>query len=293
MRRFLGLGSILILAGCLQPIRMENVETYVSYPDGSISEMIETSLIERGAPVRLQVIYEKPKGDGPFPLLLFNHGSTGRGDDPSLFRESRYYPAIADFFVQRGWMVATPQRRGRGWSDGLYDEGFNASRQYYTCEAYRSLKGADRALADISAALNVLVRRMDVDKTRVIIGGVSRGGIISVAFAGENPQKVKGVINFVGGWISDQCSTAGVINGALARMGAAFPNQMIWIYSDGDQYYSVAHSESNFDIFTKHGGKGEFVVSGFGHGSWKQTSNWEDVVGNYMSKLGFAEFKLR
>ena len=36
-----------------------------------------------------------------------------------------------------------------------------------------------------------------------------------------------------------------------------------------------------------------FVVSGFGHGSWKQTSNWEDVVGNYMSKLGFAEFKLR
>ncbi len=102
MRRFLGLGSILILAGCLQPIRMENVETYVSYPDGSISEMIETSLIERGAPVRLQVIYEKPKGDGPFPLLLFNHGSTGRGDDPSLFRESRYYPAIADFFVQRG-----------------------------------------------------------------------------------------------------------------------------------------------------------------------------------------------
>ncbi len=255
--------------------------------------MVKTSLIERGAPVRLQVIYKKPKGGGPFPLLLLNHGSTGRGDDSSLFRIPHFYHAIANYFVRRGWMVATPQRRGRGWSDGLYDEGFDASRQDYTCEAYLSLKGADRALTDISAALNVLVRRTDVDKTRVVIGGVSRGGIISVVFAGKNPQKVKGVINFVGGWMSERCSTAGEINGTLARMGAAFPTQMIWIYSNGDRYYSVAHSKSNFDIFTKYGGKGEFVVSGYGHGSWRQTAIWEDVVGNYMSKLGFGEFKDR
>ena len=66
MRRLIVLGSILILAG-FQPIRLENVETFVSYPDGRISEMVKTSLIERGAPVRLQVIYKKPKGGGPFP----------------------------------------------------------------------------------------------------------------------------------------------------------------------------------------------------------------------------------
>ncbi|MGH7302169.1 MAG: alpha/beta hydrolase family protein [Candidatus Rokuibacteriota bacterium] len=36
-----------------------------------------------------------------------------------------------------------------------------------------------------------------VDPTRVVIGGQSRGGILSVAYAGQHPQQIKGVINLV------------------------------------------------------------------------------------------------
>lgn len=292
MRLIAALGAILVSIGC-QPPRLENVETFVTYPDGRVSEMLETSLMEGGVPIRLQILYKKPKGDGPFPLLVLNHGSTGRGNDPSKFRTPSFYDAIARYFVARGWMVAVPQRRGRGWSDGLYDEGFNSSRSYYTCETYRSLKGADRALTDIAAAMEVLTKRTDVDGTRVVIGGVSRGGIISVAFAGKNPNKVQGVINFVGGWISDRCYNADEINGTLARMGAAFPKPMIWIYSHGDRYYSIKHSKANFRKFIEGSGKGEFIVAGFGHGFWRQPSYWENEVGKYMSKLGFSEFTRR
>jgi len=39
-----------------------------------------------------------------------------------------------------------------------------------------------------------------VDRDRVVIGGQSRGSILSVAYAGQHPEQVKGVINFVGGW---------------------------------------------------------------------------------------------
>jgi len=39
-----------------------------------------------------------------------------------------------------------------------------------------------------------------VDDERVVMGGQSRGGILSVAYAGRRPEQVKGVINFVGGW---------------------------------------------------------------------------------------------
>jgi dipeptidyl aminopeptidase/acylaminoacyl peptidase len=39
-----------------------------------------------------------------------------------------------------------------------------------------------------------------VDPTRVVIGGQSRGGILSIAYAGQRPEQVKGVVNFVGGW---------------------------------------------------------------------------------------------
>jgi hypothetical protein len=87
-------------------------------------EFLSTALQEGGKPIRLEEVIKKPSGSGPFPLLVFNHGSTGRGTDPNLVTETYANPAIADFFVERGWIVAFPQRRGRGKSVGLYDEGF-------------------------------------------------------------------------------------------------------------------------------------------------------------------------
>src|SRR5260370_34478785 len=46
------------------------------------SIMISTKLRENGKPLRLEVVIDKPPGDGPFPLLLVNHGSTGRPKKP-------------------------------------------------------------------------------------------------------------------------------------------------------------------------------------------------------------------
>jgi pimeloyl-ACP methyl ester carboxylesterase len=104
-----------------------------------------------------EVVIEKPTGEGPFPLLVFNHGSTGNGREPARFGVTSWSPEIADYFVKKGWMVAFPQRRGRGKSDGLYDEGFAPDRaQGYTCDPERSLAGADRALDDIEAAVAAL-----------------------------------------------------------------------------------------------------------------------------------------
>jgi hypothetical protein len=38
-----------------------------------------------GQTVRLEMRIYKPATAGPVPTLVFNHGSTGRGRDPSLF----------------------------------------------------------------------------------------------------------------------------------------------------------------------------------------------------------------
>ncbi len=40
-----------------------------------------------GEQVRLAVITYKPPGAGPFPTLIFHHGSTGTGKDPSWFAD--------------------------------------------------------------------------------------------------------------------------------------------------------------------------------------------------------------
>src|SRR5271155_1085168 len=154
------------------------------------SELLQTDLVEGGKPVHLEVVIFKPPGEGPFPLAVINHGSTGAGKDPALFTETWFDVGIADFLNERGWIVAFPQRRGRGKSNGLYDEGFSSERaEGYTCDVDKSLSGADRALLDIGAAITALRRRPDVALSRILIGGQSRGGALSVAYSGVHPDR--------------------------------------------------------------------------------------------------------
>jgi predicted acyl esterase len=81
-----------------------------------------------GEQVRLAVVTYKPTGAGPFPTLIFHHGSTGSGTDPSRFSRAFDPGVLAYRFASRGWAVVLPSRRGRGGSEGLYDEGFSRIR---------------------------------------------------------------------------------------------------------------------------------------------------------------------
>jgi dienelactone hydrolase len=258
--------------------------------------MISTKLQENGKPVRLAVVIDKPPGDGPFPLLVFNHGSTGQGNDPALFTQTFSNPAFAEMFVKKGYMVAFPQRRGRGKSEGLYDEGFNVDRtQGYACDPKQSLTGADRALTDIAAAVEVLRQRPDVARKPILVAGISRGGILSIAYAGMHPSEVAGVINFVGGWMGEGCPNATEINGTLFKRGGMFPHPTLWLYGNHDPSYSLDHSRANFDAFQAAGGKGSFfdfeVPGGDGHRVMFSPPLWTGHVDRYLNSIG-AEAKL-
>jgi dienelactone hydrolase len=254
------------------------------------TEFLNTGLEEDGRPVRLEVVIDKPAGDGPFPLVVFNHGSTGNGRQPGIFGMTSWSPNVAHFFVKKGWMVAFPQRRGRGRSDGLYDEGFEPDRaKGYTCDPARSLAGADRALGDIEAAVTALRERPDVSSDRIVVGGISRGGILSMVYAGVHPEQVRGVVNFVGGWVGEGCRSSGDINGALFRRGAKFADSTLWLYGRHDTFYSIGHSRSNFDAFTRAGGRGDFmefdVPTGNGHGLSAHPDLWTGPVEKYLTAI--------
>jgi dienelactone hydrolase len=258
------------------------------------SEFVETGLIEDGRPVRLEAVIFKPNGAGPFPLAVINHGSTGGGRDPAVAKQTWFAADLADFLNERGWLVAFPQRRGRGKSDGLYDEGFSENRKLgYTCDAEMSLRGADRALSDVDAAIVALRRRPDVASAPVLIGGQSRGGVLAVAYAGLNPTQISGVINFVGGWLDESCSTASAVNQALFERGAHYGRPTIWLYGQGDTFYSIAHSRRNFAAFEKAGGQGAFLeFSGSpnpGHSVFRDSDLWSGPIGKYLDTPANAQ----
>ena len=255
------------------------------------TDRIPTPFTENGMPITLEVVIYKPAGNGPFPALMFNHGSTGNGDNPALFTSTWSSAALAKFFTDKGWLVAFPQRRGRGKSDGLYDEGFEKDRSRYSGDPAFSLPGLERALGDMDAAADYLAARPDVDSKRMLIGGQSRGGIAASVYIGTRPAQFLGVINFVGGWVSDRGSNAEAINTASFRRAAAFTQPMLWLYGESDPFYSISHSQKNFDAFINAGGKGVFKIytppaGQSGHGIIAMPDLWRDAVNDYLAQLG-------
>ena len=254
------------------------------------SELVLTDLVEDGKPVRLEIVTFAPPGDGPFPLAVLNHGSTGWGTDPKSFAETWVDPGLAVFLNERGWLVAFPQRRGRGQSEGLYDEGFYADRtRGYTCDSEISLRGAKRALEDLDAAVNALRHRPDVAPSPILIGGQSRGGVLSIAYSGRRPEQVAGVINFVGGWLDDGCPSAHLVNTTLFKQGAGFGRQSLWLYGHDDPAYTIQHSRENFQAFKRVGGKGLFmefdVPNGDGHGVIGYEALWSEPIERYLHSI--------
>ena len=176
-------------------------------------------------------------------------------------------------------------------AEGEYDEGFAVDRAHgYACEAGRAIPGADRGLRDIHAAMDTIRDMPFVDRERVAIGGQSRGGILSVAYAGAHPAGLKAVINFVGGWSGAfRCPTD--VNATLFRRGGAYRGDTLWLYGEADPYYTIAHSRTSFDAFQAAGGAGAFVAftpppGSDGHQIVYYPNLWGPTLEDYRRRLG-------
>lgn len=225
-----------------------------------LDERAPTPFVEDGRPLSLEVVIFRPFGPGPFPAPTFHHGSTGSGDDPSLFTVTYTSEADRPVLHRARLPRGLPATAGRGQSDGLYDEGFTPDRSAYSCVREPALTGLERALQDVDVAVEWLSGRSDVDASRLLSGGISRGGILAVAHAGFRPDLFVGVVNFVGGWLGQGCGDAVAVNRAGFLFGAAFERPTRWPYGENDPFYSVAHSRANFDAFVAAGGQGSFSV---------------------------------
>jgi len=233
-----------------------------------------------------------PPGPGPFPTLIFHHGSTGSGRDPGRFFAPFDPVSLSQVFLARGWAVVLPSRRGG--STGFYDEGFAVMRsQGYTCDKPISLAGAERALRDIDVLTTVILDLPFVDRSRVVIGGQSRGGILAVAYAGMRPELFNGAINFVGGWLGSGCRTSAEIHAELFGRGAAFAKPMLWLYGNNDPYYPLVHSRAGYNAFLAAGGKGTFheyhdIGDLNGHLIIAHQQIWTADVDDYLKQIGLG-----
>jgi len=131
--------------------------------------------------LKLEAYLYKPEGAGPFPLIVYNHGSAVAGE------EAKEWPApyIARLFVPAGYAVLVPERRGYGKSDGVpFSKDIGDDRGPRFVERQRHEAG------DINAAVEHVLARRDtsIDATRVVIMGYSFGGIVTTLAAGRSDR---------------------------------------------------------------------------------------------------------
>ena len=123
------------------------------------------------------------------------------------------------------------------------------------------------------------------------MAGNSRGGALSIAYAGKHPNDVAGVINFVGGWIDtkDCRPTASAVNKNVLRRGKTFRRPTLWVYGNNDSLYGIAHSRENFRAFEQEGGQGKFrpfnVPRRDGHDVMLFPSLWKAEVDRYLGEI--------
>jgi len=139
-----------------------------------------------GTPVGEKVTFESdgltlvgflyhPAGSGPWPALIWNHGSE---KDPGAGPQ---FPTVASVFVPAGYLVFAPERRGHGESEGDYIldrakftgrvQGGDAAGQLVV----RLL--ATEQLKDQLAALEYVKELPFVDSGKIVVAGCSFGGI--------------------------------------------------------------------------------------------------------------------
>jgi carboxymethylenebutenolidase len=132
----------------------------------------------------LRGILFKPQGEGPFPAIIWNHGSDkAPGAGPE-------FESVASVFVPFGYVVFAPVRRGHGYSQGQYI--LDVIKQ---TQATKGIEAARRVMVhlmeteqldDQLAGLDYAKQLAFVDPSRIAVAGCSYGGIETLLGAERN-----------------------------------------------------------------------------------------------------------
>ena len=133
--------------------------------------------------LHLKAYLWKPAGPGPFPAVLFNHGSGGdEADVTAGMQITESADILAPFFIKHGYAFLYPFRRGHGPSadqapfmqDVLRREEKEKGREARQHLQFKLL--TTDQLEDVMAALAFLKTVPGIDIHRIAVAGNSFGG---------------------------------------------------------------------------------------------------------------------
>ena len=136
--------------------------------------------------LRLEAYLFKPDGPGPFPLVVYNHGSR-IGDE----RTERALNVASRLLLPLGYAVLVPERRGYGKSEGqTFTDEIGADR------GAKFLARIEAETRDVLAAVDYVTRdpALHLDAKRMAMVGWSFGGMITTLAMGRDQRFAAGAV---------------------------------------------------------------------------------------------------
>ena len=208
----------------------------------------------------------RPTGEGPFPLLVMNHGVSL---DP---KERSYFPVIefraaALWFARQGYVVVAPVRPGYGATAieiperGLFGLFFSGVGNCSDA----NFRDAGLAIASINTwIIDYMSLQSFIKRDEVIVVGQSGGGWGAIALASQNPKSVRAIIGFsagrgghFNGKPNNNCAPDSLVE-AVAQFGRTARIPMLWIYVQNDSYFGPDLSKRLVAAFQAAGGNVEY-----------------------------------
>jgi dienelactone hydrolase len=250
--------------------------------DASLNEqVVMVPAMSGNTPIELETTIFKPPGDGPFPLVIMNHGKA-LGDPHAQSRDR--FIVISREFVKRGYAVVIPMRKGFAKSTGTYVERI--------CD----MAGNGQLQADdLENALKYILTQSWADKTRILVAGQSYGGLATMAFGTRNFPGVRGLINFAGGLrlYGGTCPWQTSLINAFAEYGAKTSVPSLWFYGENDGHFAPALAQQMHRAYVQSGHYAKLVAYGpfknDAHGmsaSWDGVRIWWPETENFLKSIG-------
>lgn len=219
--------------------------------DPTVNEqVVMLPVTQNGASFQFETTIYKPPGNGPFPLLVMNHGKE-RGN-PSNQKRDRFL-SMSREFVKRGYAVVVPMRKGFSQSSGSYSD--------YGC----NMKDNGQQQADdVAAVLDAMVRQPWVDRERIVVAGQSYGGLATMAFGTRQYPGVRGLLNFAGGLRIDggSCDWKSSLVTAFASYGASTSLPSLWFYGENDTFFDHPLAQRLQQAYQAAGGPSQLIAYG-------------------------------
>ena len=241
----------------------------------------------------------RPVGDGPFPLVVMNHGVSLNQRERSFFPLVEFRDA-AMWFARRGYMVVAPS--GAGYGAAALDE---PERGLYSV-FYSKIGGCDNPNfrdAGLAVALidkwiiEYLADQKLIVPDNVIVVGQSAGGWAAIALSSQNVPAVRAIITFaagrggrVGGKPNNNCAPDKLV-AATGEFGRTARVPMLWIYIENDTFFGPALSKRMHQAYTEAGGSAEYhLLPPFGNDGHFLIDSpdaiplWAPLVGPFLDK---------